>query len=173
MDDSFNFGRQVRPRPKISIDPRLPIGALVLAVAVAGAYAAMHLFSSSGGQIASVERSVVSSADAARDVAAESSLRSSLATAKLAFVDGGDTFTSAGPGQLSALDPSYTYTDGPSTDPSVVSLAATDTTWSAAVMSESGTCLWIHDDATTGATTYGRGTPCTGAAAAAASGSSW
>jgi hypothetical protein len=173
MDDSFNFGRQARPRVRIALDPRLLIGAVVLAVAGLGVFTVMHLFSSSGKQIATVQRSEVSSADAAKDVVVESSLQSTLQTAKLAYVDGGEDFTSAGSGQLSALEPSLTYTDGPSMNPSVVSLATTTTTWSAAMLSESGTCLWIHDDATTGATTFGRGTPCTGAAASAARGTSW
>jgi hypothetical protein len=173
MNDSFNFGRQARPKPRVSLDPRLVLSAVLLVLVVFAIYGTMHLFSSSGKQIARTERSIVSSADAARDVAAQSALASSLQTAKLAFVDGGDDYTSAGPGQLSALDPSLTYTDGPSTNPTVVSLAATHTTWSAAVMSESGTCFWVDDDVNTGAATYGHGTPCTGAAAAAAAGSSW
>jgi type II secretory pathway pseudopilin PulG len=173
MNDSFNFGRQARPRPRVTLDPRLLLGAVVLILAVFGAYAAMHLFASPGKQIARTERSVVSSADAARDSAAQSALSTTLQTAKLAYVDGGEDFTSAGTGQLSALDPSFTYTDGPSTDPSVVSLATTKTSWSAAVMSDSGTCFWIHDDVTVGTTTYGHGTPCTGAAAAGATGTSW
>jgi hypothetical protein len=173
MNDSFNFGRQARPRPRVSLDPRLALGAVLLILVVFAVYATMHLFSSSGKQIARTERSVVSTADTAKDVAAQSALANSLQTAKLAFVDGGEDYTSAGPGQLSALDPSLTYTDGPSTNPSVVSLVATHTTWSAAVMSDSGTCFWIHDDMSVGSTTYGRGTPCTGAAAEAASGSSW
>jgi len=173
MNDSFNFGRQARPKPRLSLDPRLALSAVLLVLVAFAIYGTMHLFSSSGKQIARTERSVVNSADAAKDVAAQSSLASSLQTAKLAFVDGGDNYTSAGPGQLSALDPSLTYTDGPSTNPSVVSLAATDTTWSAAVMSDSGTCFWIHDDVNVGTTMYGRGTPCTGAAAAGAAGASW
>jgi hypothetical protein len=173
MDDSFNFGRQARPRPSLSIDPKLALGSVVVLLAGFAVYASLHLLAEPGKQIARTERSIVSSADAANDVAAESALRATLSTAKLAFVDGGESYLSAGPGQLSALDPSLTYTDGPSMDPSVVSLAATKTTWSAAVMSASGDCLWIHDDVTTAATTYGRGTPCTGAAAAAARGASW
>ena len=151
-----------------------PILAVVALIVVAGVvYGAMHLFGSSGQQFAKDQLSVVSSADAARDAAAKVALASVLQTARLAFVDGGESYANAGPGQLSALDPSYTYTDGPSTAPTVVSVATTPGTWSAAVMSSSGTCFWVHDDPAKGGTFYGSGATCTGQAAAGASGGSW
>ena len=173
MDDSFHFGRQSRPRPRITLDPRLVVGALVLVIGAVGVSMLLRLDSQAGHHVARAQKSVVSAADRARDAAAEQALTSSLNTAKLAFLDSGENFDDAGPGQLSALDPSLTYTDGPSMNETVVSVATTTTTWSAAVLSASGTCLWLHEDESTGTTTYGHGEPCTGAAAAGATGTAW
>lgn len=173
MADSFNFGAPAKRGPQVQLSPRLLVAVAGLIVAFLLVSFVMRFFSSSGKQIAKDQVSVVASADAARDAEAKSALTGALQNAKLAFVDGGDNYTSAGPGQLSALDPSFTYTDGPSTSPTIVSVVNTDSAWSAAVMSASGTCFWVHDDPAKGGTTYGEGTPCTGAAAASATGSSW
>ena len=56
---------------------------------------------------------------------------------------GAGTFLDAGPAQLSALQPGYTFVDGPSTMPTIVSVAAEQDVWAAAVLSPSGTCFWI------------------------------
>jgi hypothetical protein len=73
---------------------------------------------------------------------------------------------------LSQMEPAFTYTTDASDGPGVVSVQAVADAWSAAVLSPSGSCLWIRIDAA-GVQTFGSGTPCTGAAAAAASDPSW
>ena len=79
-------------------------------------------------------------------------------------VSPGESFLDAGPGPLAALQPGHTFVDGPSTIPRVVSVAATERTWAAAVLAPSGTCYWIRigaDDRPVTGTTRS----CTGAAA--------
>jgi hypothetical protein len=83
------------------------------------------------------------------------------------------SFADAGPGQLGAFEPSSTYTDGPSIGPAVVSVAATDQVWAAAVLSEDGTCFTVRTTLD-GAVSKGRSTEaCTGAAALDAPEAGW
>ena len=171
MNDSFNFGKPANRGPQINLDPRLMIGLVVLAVVAVAAFFAMKFFASSGEQIADVQKTVVQQVDRSKDVLAQSNLQQALTAARVAFADS-TSYVNAGPAQLSAIEPSFQYTDGPSTAPNVVSVAATADSWSGAVMADSGTCFWLRTNST-GATTYGQGTPCTGAAAAGASAPSW
>ena len=173
MQDSFNFGKPGRQRPQVSVDPRFILGLGVLLAVAVLIFFGMKFFSRSGHEIAKTQVSVVNQVGAAQDVEAKSSLEAALRAAKVAFLDGGENYTSAGPAQLSLLEPSLTYTDGPSTAPSVVSVQNSATSWSAAVMSASGTCWWISDSGGLNATLYGSGTPCTGAVAASATASKW
>ena len=69
-------------------------------------------------------------------------------------------------------DPTLTYTTGPSTSVTVVSVASSAAAWAAAVLAPSGTCYWVKLGAMA-LPTYGTGTTCTGAAAMAASHRSW
>jgi type IV pilus assembly protein PilA len=116
----------------------------------------------------------------AQDRAAQSSLRNALTAAKTAYTDNSDYTKSTG-ADLLLIEPSLTYPD-PSTGPKEVSVAVSNTTgttdqqvWSAAVLSKSGKCFWLKDQAAgVGAgTKYGNGTTCTGTAAVAAAGTSW
>jgi hypothetical protein len=99
---------------------------------------------------------------------AREALRIALVAARAAYTERG-TFLDAGPGGLTELQPGYSFVDGPSTMPRVVSVAGRDGVWAAAVMAPDGTCLWIR---TTSAGDVARatGTECTGAAALASSG---
>jgi type IV pilus assembly protein PilA len=99
--------------------------------------------------------------------------------AKTAYTDTSD-YTTATSLLLGAIEPSLTYNAAgvASTGPTVVSVAVTGGTsgiWSAAALSESGTCYWIMDDATAAGTgtKYDTGAVCTGTAAAGAAGTSW
>jgi hypothetical protein len=74
------------------------------------------------------------------------------------------TFLDAGPARLTELQPGYSYVDGPSTMPRIVSVATRDDAWAAAVMAPDGTCLWIR--ATLGGdVARATGVGCTGSAA--------
>ena len=97
----------------------------------------------------------------------------------LAYTDTSDYTGADTSAELSAIEPSLTYNAAgvASTGPTVVSVAVTGSNaiWSAAALSQSGTCYWIMDDAGAGGTgtKYGTGAACTGTAAAAAAGATW
>ncbi|MEX0984772.1 MAG: hypothetical protein WD096_06950 [Actinomycetota bacterium] len=77
----------------------------------------------------------------------------------------------AGPAFLSTLGSPLLFVDGPSTAPTIVSVATTDTMWAAAVASPGG-CAWIML-AADGSIARDSGRECTGEAALAATGSEW
>ena len=95
------------------------------------------------------------------DADAEEATRIALAAARAAFTERG-TFLDAGPAQLSALQPGYTFVDGPSTMPKIVSVATEQHVWAAAVLGPSGTCFWIRARAD-GSFATGTSSRCTGA----------
>jgi type IV pilus assembly protein PilA len=116
----------------------------------------------------------------AQNRAAQSSLRNALVAAKTAYTDVSD-YSTATDVDLPAIEPSLTYNDDvtDSTGPNVVSVqvsGANDEIWSAAALSDSGTCFWITDDATGPGTQYGDdggAGNCAGADADAAANPSW
>jgi hypothetical protein len=90
------------------------------------------------------------------------------------------TATEAAATGLPTVEPSLTYVAAAvdSTSNTTVSVAVTGANseiWSAAALSESGTCYWITDNATGPGTRYGTGAAatCSGTDAAAAAGTSW
>jgi type IV pilus assembly protein PilA len=120
----------------------------------------------------------------AQDRAAQSSLRNALTAAKTAYTDTSDYVGATTSAQLTAIEPSLKYeaaADPSGTNATVpsfkdVSVSVTSVTgganqvWSGAVLSKSGTCFYIRDQATgTGAGTfYGSGpgdATCTGTTA--------
>jgi type IV pilus assembly protein PilA len=114
----------------------------------------------------------------AQNRAAQSGLRNALVAAKTSFTDV-DSYVNATSANLGAIEPSLTYngTAVASTGPTVVSVGpfttngtGTNDSWSAAALSQSGTCYWIKDVATTpgAGTFYGSGATCTATAAQAA-----
>ncbi len=111
------------------------------------------------------------------NAAAQSSLRNSLAAAKTLFTDT-DDYSGISVEAMAQIEPSLNYVDG-----SIASTGATEISiytngsnvYAAAALSDSGTCLYVKDDATTG-TTYGTGpgSACTGQDAAdSATAASW
>jgi len=117
----------------------------------------------------------------AQDRAAQSSLRNALVAAKTMYTDTSDysTATDAATG-LTTVEPSLTYTGAAvdSTGPTTVSVqvSGSNAIWSAAAMSESGTCFWISDNAGGPGTRYGStttATACAGEDADAAAATSW
>ena len=94
---------------------------------------------------------------------AEKATGMALAAAKEAFTEHRG-FLDAGPAQLSRLQPGYTFVDGPSTTPRIVSVASTADAWAAAVLDPGGTCHWIRMTSA-GDVSRGIGSECIGAAA--------
>jgi len=80
--------------------------------------------------------------------------------------------SAAGMTELSGGDQALLFVDGPSTAPTIVSVAQTAGVWGAAVMGPSGTCYWVSLT-TNGIVRYDRGTTCTGEAALASSRTAW
>jgi hypothetical protein len=64
-----------------------------------------------------------------------------------------------------ASDLAFTDPDLASNNPEVISVFASDGVWAAAARAETGACFWIRTD-TAGAVATGRGSDCTGDAAA-------
>jgi len=112
----------------------------------------------------------------AQNRAAQSSLRNALVAAKTAYTDTSD-YSTATTTNLPDIEPSLTYVAAgvDSTGPNVVSVSifgATNGQWAAAALSDSDSCYWIMDDATSAGTgtKYGSGavTACSGTDAQAA-----
>ena len=182
-NDDLGFGSYDGPAPKRlpAEAPRAPrpnrtpaarpwliaVGLLVAAVMVFGF---MKFISKSGQTIAKDQVSVVKQADLAKDVEAKTNLTGALSAAKILSAPNGsyDTITAAA---MQAAEPSFHYTSGSSTGPSVIAVAAGGGAVGLAARSGSGTCFWIRDTAT--GTLYGQGTTCTGHAALSAAGKSW
>jgi hypothetical protein len=97
------------------------------------------------------------------DAHAEKAIGVALDAARVAFVEH-RSFLDSGPAQLSALQPGYTFVDGPSTAPTIVSVASTVDTWAAAVQGSDATCHWIRTTSS-GNVSHGTGLACTGMAA--------
>jgi type IV pilus assembly protein PilA len=106
----------------------------------------------------------------AQDRAAQSSLRNALVAAKTIYTDN-STYTTATAVNLATVEPSLTFSaDVASTGPTNVSVLPGAQVWSAAALSNSGTCFWIKDNAQGPGTTFGSGATCTGTGALAAAG---
>ena len=114
---------------------------------------------SAGGEVGRIDGQTGSSTQAD----AEEATGIALGAAKIAFSEH-RSFLDAGPAQLSVLEPAYTFVDGPSTSPEIVSVAATGDTWAAAVRGPGNTCYWIRATRA-GDVTHGLGSDCTGSAA--------
>jgi hypothetical protein len=111
-----------------------------------------------------------------QDSLAQSSARNAMAAAKTLFVDT-DDYSQISAAALAQLESSLTWVDSPapSTDANTVSVWSDgEMVFAEAVLSQSGTCFWMRDDATA-ETTYGTGSAdtCTGEDAAGATASQW
>jgi hypothetical protein len=172
MDDAFTFRTTLPSRRRL--DPRLVKAAILGALVVLGAglFARWVVASERASFATSVQRVAPEvpltvpedQADpASTDGDAEEATRVSLVAARAAFAEH-RSFLDAGIAELSALEPGYTFVDGPSTTPRIVSVASTVGTWAAAVRGPSGTCYWIRATSA-GNVSHGIGPECTGAAA--------
>lgn len=170
MDDSFAF-RSTAPRRR-RVEPRAVKAALVatLIVLVIGAFIGWVVaserasFQRARGRPVGVDVEVGRIdgpvAPSGTDADAQESTRIALTAAMAASTEHG-TFLDAGPAQLSALQPGFVFVDGPSTTTTVVSVAAQEDRWAAAVLGPSGRCFWILADGD-GTVDSGTSSACTG-----------
>ena len=171
MDDSFNFGKPSRTgRGPTSVAPFLII-AIALAIAATLVGAALLTIKRGGEAAGEANQRAVDTIDRANDVQAQATLQ---AASRVALAVQADTGSLAGatPEALTAYDPAFTFTAGPSTGPTIVSVAVGGDMWGAAAKSVSGSCLWVRLDAA-GSVSYGAGPVCTGTAALSASQPAW
>lgn len=174
MDDAFSFRTTVPLRR--GYDPLLVKVAVFGALVVFGVglfsnwviRSERESFSRAGGRVmpSTIDPAQVEAPEAAAaevDAEAEQAADVALAVATEAF-DEHESFLEAGPAQLSRMQRGYTFVDGPSTAPTIVSVASTAKIWAAAVQGSDGICHWVR---TTNAGTVSRdiGLECTGTAA--------
>ena len=115
-----------------------------------------------------------------QDAVAKTSLRNALTAANVHYTDG-STFSGANAATMAGIEGALSYVDSPNDsatplEVSVYTPAGTNPSWSAAAMSQSGTCFMLKTSST-GAVTYSStpGSPasCDGNDADASAGSSW
>jgi hypothetical protein len=169
--DEFNFGPPGRRRPQIGIDPRLLVVVGALLIAALAVFGFLTFVSTGGREAAGGQVTAVEQIDHSQDALAQSTLRNAMVAAKTLYADAG-TYDGLGPADLAGIEPSLTYTDGPSADAQTVSVVMQGNVAALAAMSPPGTCFYIRDDAV-GGVTFGSGTECTGQAAMTAAAPSW
>lgn len=186
MDESFSFRAApvpLRRRIDLRVVKAVAVGAIVLCAVTA--FSRWVIDSERRSQAVAVparsDQSVVGMMPAApvedgiavlpaMDMPARADATSALEAARDAM-RGKRTVDDAGPGQLSGIERSLTFTDGPSPAPGIVSVAVSGGRWAAAVKGASGMCYWIS--LTPSGASFGSGELCTGLAALAANDASW
>ena len=189
MDETFAFTAPVMPRRAVSplaLRAAVTAALVVAAVGALGVYVVQHEQAAdarraalaakiAAAEEARVQASAASTAvpvsmDGMLDQAARDAADEALSYAQAALEADG-SFAGAGPAQLAMRGSSLLFVDGPSTAATIVSVAATDTAWAAAVSGPGG-CAWIALG-TDGVIARDSGDVCTGEAALAASGTAW
>ena len=189
MDDSFSFGSPAKgrtrtktrtrsepePAPKHartrSIErSRLIIGSVILAIVVGLAWGFLHFMGSAGNEIASDQQHVVDQIGNTQDVQAKLTGTQALQSVQMLYGQDG-SFGSITPQALKAFEPAFTYASSASTNPNMVSVSSSTEGVGLAVLSASGTCLYVHVSAA--GATYGTGSACTGDAAMDATAPAW
>ena len=173
MDDSFSFRTTVRLRRQF--DPLVVKAAVFGTLVVLGiGLFANWVISSERESFSRAARHVMPPGVGAApvdtplqlaigDADAEKAASIALDAARVAFAEH-RSFLDAGQAQLSALQPGYTFVDGPSTAPRIVSVASTAKIWAAAVQGSGGICHWVRTTSA-GTVSHGTGRECTGTAA--------
>ena len=181
MDEGFSFrAPPVRLRDRIHRRVVKHLSLALLVVVAATGFAQWVIESERRSQTFVDRRSIepafaseeASSSTVVVDAPARADAVRALTTARHA-TRGARTVRLAGPRELSGIERTLVFTDGPSSAEGIVSVAVTGRRWGAAVLGTSGTCYWVsltHGDASFG---IGTGDPCTGVAALAARGPGW
>jgi hypothetical protein len=171
MDDAFAFRTTVPVRRQVDrrlVKGGIGVGVFLLVVAWFATWVIASERKSFADRPAPVAAAPAPVVEAPLDLDAtlqdaRDALRNALVAARAASIER-RTFLDAGPDRLTELQPGYSYVDGPSTMPRIVSVASRDDVWAAAVMGPDGTCLWIR--ATLGGDVMrATGNECTGSAA--------
>jgi len=188
VDDSFNFGEPAkhgagsrvakapsRTKPLTAAQApavvggtggpaKIVIGVIALVVGAVLVVGFLMFSGSSGKQIAQDQATAVAQIDKTKDALAQSNAQSAIYAAKGTMAASG-SYSGVDAAAMKAAEPSFTYTDGPSTGSMVVSVASNDTSIALAVLADSGTCYFVKDTVGAG-TTYGSATgSCIGSAA--------
>ena len=171
MSDPFGLSDPLRGGRRPSNVSSFLLVAVAVAIAATLAGAALLVMKRGGEAAADAADEAVTTIDRASDTQAQVTLQQAVRAALAIQAETG-TLAGATPEALGAYDPAITFTSAPSTDPTVVSVAAAGETWGAATRSGSGSCLWVRLDAQ-GSVAYGAGPACTGTAALGASRTSW
>jgi len=169
--DEFNFGAPGRRGPRVELDARVLVGIGVLLAAGLAVYGFLAFVSKGGTEVADAQVSAVQQVDHTQDAVAQTTLRNAMAAAASLLLER-QTYDGLGAADLAGVEPSMTYTDGPSSNPQTVSVAMDGGVAGLAALSSSGTCFYLRDDVTA-STTDGTVTTCTGRAALAAAAASW
>jgi hypothetical protein len=195
MDDSFSLGQHGKKRrgrfaaprhaaPKAATAPavrtrpsharkgsfeqtRLILGIVGLAVVGVLVWGFLHYMSASGKEAAAREGESIGHA---QDVQAQLTGTSAIQAVQVVYASVG-SFDQVTPEALKAAEPTFTYTDGESTEPNTVSVKSSSQAVGLAIRSSSGSCLYARVAAA--GVTYGTGTTCTGDAALQASKPAW
>ena len=182
MDDSFAFGKPSRKRalpaarrpkaPKVGAGSGrgrivLVVAAGVIVVILIAGY--MTFLKGSGEQIASSERTAISQIGA-KDVEAQTTEQQAVTAVQELYAEQG-SFDGVTVAALKHFEPAFSYTDNSSTGPKVIAVGSSSSGVGLAVLSQSGTCFYLHIATTS--VRYGTGTTCTGSAALTASATSW
>jgi hypothetical protein len=182
MDDSFTYRTTVPLRRRI--DPRavkVAVGVALVALAI-GNFARWVIASEresfqeaaarrSSNPTAVTEVASVGADPLSTDADAKEAARIALTAARATFAEH-RSYLDAGPAQLTALQPGYSFVDGPSTMARIVSVATSKHVWAAAVRSSGGTCFWIRSDPS-GSVSRGTRSDCTAAGALTAPDTGW
>jgi hypothetical protein len=171
MDDSFAFRTTVPVRRQVDrrlVKGGIGVGVILCVVAWFATWVITSERKSFADRSVPVPAAPRPAAEPSPDVDAtlqdaRDALRNALVAARAASTER-RTFLDAGPDRLTELQPGYSFVDGPSTMPRIVSVASRDDAWAAAVMAPDGTCLWIRSTLG-GDVVRATGNECTGAAA--------
>jgi hypothetical protein len=159
---TLSFGTFVAGQQRASDERR----AVAIASQAADAVADGHALDAAPSEM-HASRSVV---EAMVDTRAQTTARSAAEAARELI--GTASMEAADAAGLTGLGQDVLFVDGPSSGPSVVSVFAGSTAWSAAVLGSARTCYWVALSMD-GETRYGTGPSCTGLAALAADRTTW
>jgi len=149
---------------------RMVLGGIGLVIAAVVIYGFMHFMGGAGKEIASDQQAAIDQIGNAQDAQAQLTANQGSQAVEALYAQS-QSFAAITPASLRDFEPAYTYTTGASTDPNTLSVASSSNGVGLAVLSSSGSCLYVHITPT--GNSYGQGTACTGQAALSASSPGW